>query len=219
MAKIRILLADDHRLMLEAVRRVLDQEADLEVVGEIDTGTRVVPAVGNLRPDVVLLDLRMPELDGLTCLTRLRSLYPETRVVVLSTYADDAHIDAARTGGARGYIVKTADPLRLPALLRAAVAEEEEGFFLVDGTPDIPEQIGHPVLSSREQTVLEALARGLSNKEIAAEIWVTEQTVKFHLRNLYRKIEVSSRTEATLYAIDHGLLGPRPDPTDILAGG
>jgi DNA-binding NarL/FixJ family response regulator len=217
MTKIRILLADDHRLMLEALRRVLDHEGDLEVVAEIDAGSRVVPAVGNLRPHVVLLDIRMPELDGLTCLARLRSLYPETRVVVLSTYADDARIDAARAGGARGYIVKTADPLRLPELLRAAAADEE-GFFVVGGTPEIPEAPGEPALSSREQTVLEALARGLSNKQIAAELWVTEQTVKFHLRNLYRKIGVASRTEAARYAIGHGLLGSRPDRTDTLAG-
>jgi DNA-binding NarL/FixJ family response regulator len=216
MANLRILLADDHRLMLEALRRVLEHEPDLEVVAEIDGGSRVVPAVGSLRPDVVLLDIRMPELDGLTCLGRLRSLYPETRVVVLSTYADDTRIEAARAGGARGYVVKTADPMRLPELLRAAAADEE-GFFVVDGTPDIPEPSDGPALSSREQTVLEALARGLSNKEIAAELWVTEQTVKFHLRNLYRKIGVSSRAEAARYAIGHGLLGPRPDATDLLA--
>jgi DNA-binding NarL/FixJ family response regulator len=217
MAKLRILLADDHRLMLAALRRVLEHEPDLEVVAEIDGGSRVVPAVGSLRPDIVLLDIRMPELDGLTCLARLRSLYPATRVVVFSTYADDARIEEARAGGARGYIVKTADPMRLPELLRAAAADEE-GFFVVDGTPEIPEPPGGPALSSREQTVLEALARGLSNKEIAAELWVTEQTVKFHLRNLYRKIGVASRAEAARYAIGHGLLGARPDATDILAG-
>ena len=115
---LRVLIADDHRLMLAAVRRALSRAEGVEVVGEVDEATKIVPTVGQLLPDVVLLDIRMPQLDGLTCLERLRQRYPDVAVVILSTFAGDDHVDAARERGASGYIVKTVDPLPAPARRR-----------------------------------------------------------------------------------------------------
>lgn len=198
-------MADDHRLMLAAVRRALAEAEDFEIVGEISVGSRVLPAVRETNPDVVLLDMRMPELDGLTCLARLRKDDPTIAVVILSSYSDEPHIEAAREAGALGYIVKTIEPVDLPAVLRAALSGEP---FAVWGE-EVPQGDGSNGaldLSERERVVLEAVARGLSNQEIGRELWISEQTVKFHLRNLYRKLGVSSRTEAARYAYRSGLL-------------
>jgi DNA-binding NarL/FixJ family response regulator len=201
----RVLVADDHRLMLAAVRRALAEADDFEIVQEISVGSRIVPAVRETNPDLVLLDMRMPELDGLTCLTRLRRHDPTIAVVILSSYSDEAHIEAAREAGALAYIVKTIEPVDLPAVLRDALSGRP---FAVWGE-EVPQSARSTEtidLSERETVVLEAVARGLSNREIARELWISEQTVKFHLRNLYRKLGVSSRTEAARYAYRSGLV-------------
>jgi DNA-binding NarL/FixJ family response regulator len=206
MTPLRVLVADDHPLMLAAVRRALDATEDFEIVGEVSVGSHVVPAVNELRPDVVLLDVRMPELDGISCLQRLRRQSPELAVVILSSYGDEQQIDAARAAGARGYVVKTVEPVDLPAVMRSAL---EGSSFTVWGVAP-PEHRMPPadtLLSERESAVLEAVARGLSNREIGRELWISEQTVKFHLRNVYRKLSVTSRTEAARYAYRTGLAG------------
>jgi DNA-binding NarL/FixJ family response regulator len=190
--------------MLAAVRRAMADAQDFEIVGEVSVGSRVLPAVREMKPDVVLLDLRMPELDGLTCLGRLRKHDATIAVVILSSYSDEAQIEAAREAGALGYIVKTIEPVDLPAVLRSALAGHP---FAVWGE-EVRQAVtstGAVALSERETAVLEAVARGLSNKEIGRELWISEQTVKFHLRNLYRKLGVSSRTEAARYAYDSGV--------------
>jgi DNA-binding NarL/FixJ family response regulator len=193
--------------MLAAVRRALAQAEDFEVVGEVSVGSQVLPAVRETRPDVVLLDLRMPELDGLACLTRLRKHDPAIAVVILSSYSDEGQIEAARAAGACGYIVKTVEPVDLAKVLRSALSGES---FAVWGAADVvhgaASTAGATVLSEREAAVLEALARGLSNREIGRQLWISEQTVKFHLRNLYRKLGVSSRTEAARSAYRTGLV-------------
>jgi DNA-binding NarL/FixJ family response regulator len=201
----RVLVADDHRLMLAAVRRALAEADDFEIVGEISVGSRVLPAVRETNPHLVLLDMRMPELDGLTCLTRLRNHDPAIAVVILSSYSDEAHIDAARHAGALAYIVKTIEPVDLPAVLRSALAGRPFAVWgeAIPQSIDSTQELG---LSERETVVLEAVARGLSNREIGRELWISEQTVKFHLRNLYRKLGVSSRTEAARYAYRAGLV-------------
>jgi DNA-binding NarL/FixJ family response regulator len=194
----RVLVADDHRLMLAAVRRALAEAEDFEIVGEISVGSRVLPVVRETNPHVVLLDMRMPELDGLTCLTRLRRHDPTIAVVILSSYSDESHIEAAREAGALAYIVKTIEPVDLPAVLRSALSGAP--FAVWGEAPQSVDSSGTIALSERETVVLEAVARGLSNRDISRELWISEQTVKFHLRNLYRKLGVSSRTEAARYA-------------------
>ena len=118
----RVLVADDHRLMLAAVRRALADAEDFEIVGEVSVGSHVVPAVRETKPNVVLLDMRMPELDGLGCLKRLRKHDPTIAVVILSSYSDEAQIEAARKAGALGYVVKTVEPVDLPEVLRSALS-------------------------------------------------------------------------------------------------
>jgi len=191
--------------MLAAVRRALADAHDFEIVHEVSVGSHVVPAVRETSPDVVLLDLRMPELDGLACLERLQKVAPDVAVVILSSYSDPEQIEAARGGGARGYVVKTVEPVDLASVLRTALSGTS---FQVWGAH--VEQAGAHAddekvsLSERETAVLHAVARGLSNREIGRQLWISEQTVKFHLRNVYRKLGISSRTEAARYAYRTG---------------
>jgi DNA-binding NarL/FixJ family response regulator len=201
--------------MLAGIRRALDASDEMEVVGAVSVGSQVLPAIRETTPDVVLLDVRMPELDGLTCLDRIRKHYPDVTVVMLSAAAEAELVEEARRRGAAGYAVKAISPVDLPGIVKDALAGEE---FVVRGLPDGSEGAEGPEgLSSRELAVLRALARGLSNKEIGRELWVTEQTVKFHLRNIYRKLELANRTEAARYAHRHGLVESPPpaDPSSI----
>ena len=190
--------------MLAAVRRALDGADDFEIVGEVSVGSRVVPAVRETKPDVVLLDMRMPEVDGLTCLARLRKHHPTIAVVILSSYSDEAQIEAAREAGARGYIVKTVEPVDLAAVLRSALSDQPFALWGAEVLHDAAPTTGTAALSERETVILESVARGLPNKEIGRELWISEQTVKFHLRNIYRKLGVSSRTEAARYVHNTG---------------
>jgi DNA-binding NarL/FixJ family response regulator len=201
----RIVLADDHALMLAGVRRALERESGFEVVGEARSGSEVLPLLARTQPDVVVLDVRMPGMDGLTCLDQIRKRHPHVKVVVLSVYSDPEHIQIALRRGACGYIVKSIDPLDLPSALRQAY---EGTVYHALGLPDTDESsvARSAGLTEREIAILGAVARGLSNQAIGKELWVTEQTVKFHLTNIYRKLDVANRTEAARYAYQHGLV-------------
>ena len=202
--KLRILIADDHQLMLDGIRRALEPCEDFEIVGEAHSGSEVLPVIGRTDPDVVLLDMRMPGMDGLTCLERIRERYPRIKVVVLSVFREPEHIEAALKRGASGYIVKSVNPLDLPAALRQAF-EGTVYHALGVSAEDQPARARGTGLTDRELGILKAVARGLSNQAIGKELWVTEQTVKFHLTNIYRKLGVANRTEAARYAFEHDL--------------
>lgn len=199
---LKVLLADDHRLTLAGVRRVLEESGDIVVVGEAYSGVDVLPLVRSTGPDLVVLDLQMPKLDGLGCLDLIRRHHPQLKVVIFSATTAPAEISTALRNGACAYILKSVNPLDLPAVIRQAA----------EGTVYYPPPIATPVakdtadLTERELTILAAVMRGLSNKAISQEFWVTEQTVKFHLSNVYRKLGVSNRTAAALFAHDHGLI-------------
>jgi DNA-binding NarL/FixJ family response regulator len=202
---LRVLVADDHRLLVEGTKQALEKSGGFEVVGEATNGAQVLPLVRRLRPDLVMLDLRMPQMDGLTCLTKIRKDFPEVKVVMLSVSQDPDVIQAALERGASAFIVKTVDPDDLAAALRQAMSGNV--FTTVGVTEDAGERAAKETgLTEREVVILRAVARGLSNEAIAKELWVAEQTVKFHLTNIYRKLEVSNRTEAARYAFEHGLL-------------
>jgi DNA-binding NarL/FixJ family response regulator len=200
----KVLIADDHRLMLEGIRRALEPAEDIEVVGEACSGSQVLPMVHRLHPDVVLLDMRMPEMDGMTCLDQLRKDCPKVKVIVLSVFSDPERIQAAFAHGATGYIVKSVNPVDLPSAIRQAV---DGTVFHALGLPEVDDRsVGKAAgLTERELSILKAVARGLSNAAIGKELWVTEQTVKFHLTNIYRKLDLANRTEAARYAYQHGL--------------
>jgi DNA-binding NarL/FixJ family response regulator len=204
-SKLRVLLADDHPLMIAAVRSALESEKDFEIVGEATSGSQVMPLVASARPDVVLIDLRLPEVDGLTCLERIREKHPTVKVVFFSAVDEHAEIAAVLARGACAYLVKSIEPTDLAAVVRQAVSGS---FFCPGGLDTLAAPVDHDDkagLSDRETEILCGVSRGLSNRAIAKELWLSDQTVKFHLHNIYRKLEVANRTEAAKYAFDHGL--------------
>jgi DNA-binding NarL/FixJ family response regulator len=200
----RVLIADDHKLIVEGIKQALQATPGFEVVGECSSGSQVLPMVGRTNPDIVLLDLRMPGADGLTCLAQIRKRHPEVKVVVLSVSTDENVIETVLKRGASAYIVKSINPIDLPSALRQAM---EETVYTAIGLPEAGESAARAAgLTEREASILSALARGLSNEAIGKELWVAEQTVKFHLTNIYRKLGVSNRTEAARLAYQNGLV-------------
>ena len=205
MRSLKVLIADDHRLILEAIRLVLDEADDIEVVAEASIGSQVLPLVGRTNPDVVLLDIGMPEMDGLTCIDLLRKRHPNVTIVILSGHVDSETIRSALARGATSFVSKSVDPRDLPSALR--LAAEGAVYQAVEGTEVTHDEEARKAgLTPSEQRVLEALSRGLSNKEIAQELWLTPQTVKFHLTNIYRRLGVANRTEAVRHAYQHRLV-------------
>jgi NarL family two-component system response regulator LiaR len=208
----RVLIADDHPLILAGIKRALEEADGFDVVAEASTGSQVLPLVSQTDPDLALLDLRMPEMDGLTCLDRIRKQHPKVKVVILSVSTDPEVVQTVLNHGAAAYVVKSVNPIDLSSALRQAL---EGTVFSAIGLPEKTAQedaVKAAGLTERETTILRALARGLSNEAIGKELWVAEQTVKFHLTNIYRKLDVKNRTEAARYAYEHGLIdSPQSD--------
>jgi len=203
--------------MLHGVRDALLKAGDIDVVGLARSGKEVVPLVEALRPDLVLLDHRMPGVDGVTCLRKIKQRWPEIQVVMLSASEDPKHITEALDAGASAYIGKRINPDDLASALRQVVA----GVVYqrsADGAQAAPVAPGVG-LTLREQAILESMAEGLSTKVISAELCISEKTVKFHLTNVYRKLGVHNRTGAMRYAYQHGLIStvPELDPPDALS--
>ena len=192
MGQIRVVVVDDHQLMLDAIRLTLEQSEDIELVGEALTGSEALPLIGRTHPDLVLLDIRMPQMDGLTCLGKIRERHPKIKVVILSGIDEPEQIQTALKHGASAFVVKHVDPRDLASALRQAMAGT---VFQMLGSGESSEENAAKAagVTESEMRVLTALARGLSNKQIATELFITEQTVKFHLTNIYRKLHV--RTE------------------------
>ena len=197
----KILIADDNRLMLEGFRRALEPVDDIDVVGTTHMGSQVVPLIERRRPDVVALDLGLRDSAGQSCLDVVAAAHRDVKVVVLSTSCSMLDIRSALARGARAYLVKSVNDI--PSALRQA--HDETVFHAIGAQPEPDDVLRAAGLTAREVTMLKALARGLSNRAISQELWVTEQTVKFHLGNLYRKLGVSSRTAAASFAHTHGV--------------
>jgi DNA-binding NarL/FixJ family response regulator len=201
----RVLICDDHRLIAEGIRHSLEGQGDFEVVGDAQTGSQIMPMIRRTNPELVLLDLRMPGVDGLTALEQIKREHPAVKVVILSAAADQAVIQAALAKGASAYVIKSVNPVDLASTLRQAM---EGSVFHAVGIPEggsasAANELG---LTSREVSILNALARGLSNQAIGKELYVAEQTVKFHLTNIYRKLNAANRTEAVRLAFQHGII-------------
>ncbi len=200
----RVLLADDHPLVLVGIRRVLEESEGFEVVGEAQSSSEALQLVRRTDPDLVLLDLRIPAAGGLDCLDWIRAHHPRVRVVMLSVSTAQDVIEEALVRGASGYIAKSIDPADLPHALRV-LAEAEAPHAVPFAIGDDADGLASFGLTERELTTLSAAARGLPNRAIAKELWVSEKTVKFHLTHVYRKLGVSNRTEAARWAYEHGL--------------
>jgi DNA-binding NarL/FixJ family response regulator len=206
--RVRVLVTDDHPLMLKGIREALAAERGIEIVGEASSGAQVLPLVARTSPDLVLLDLRLPELDGVAVLELMRETYPDVRVAMLSVVEDPTEISRCLERGACAYIFKSIDWADLGAAVRQVAA----GAFVCLGalamqTAAVPARNGNGAgLSGREVEILQGVAKGMSNRAIAQELWLSDQTVKFHLHNVYRKLGVANRTEAARYAFDHDLV-------------
>jgi DNA-binding NarL/FixJ family response regulator len=199
----KILIAHADGLVLGGVRQALTADGGFDVVGEVHHSDAVLPQVGALGPGVVLLDIDIPGAGGLAILSELRARYSEVKVVMSSMSADRTLIEAALAGGACGYIVEKITVGDLPSAIRQAGNSTARVPSLA--APAHLNGNGPGPLTSREADVLEAVARGLPNKAIAAELRVTVQTVKFHLTSIYRKLRVTNRTEAARWALRNGI--------------
>ena len=204
---IRLLIADDHPVVRDGLRAMLATQPDMELVGEAATGTQAVAQARALRPDVVLMDLQMPELDGPDAIATLREQAPEVRVLVLTTYGTDADITRAVDAGATGYLLKDAPREQLFGAIRAAARGESVLSPLVAtrvlGRMRAPAE---EALSPRELEILQAVARGLSNKDIGRQLYVSEATVKTHLLRVFSKLGVDDRTAAVTVALERGII-------------
>ena len=207
MRLIRLLIADDHPVVRDGLRAMLATQPDMELVGEAATGTQAVAQARALRPDVVLMDLQMPELDGPDAIATLREQAPEVRVLVLTTYGTDADITRAVDAGATGYLLKDAPREQLFGAIRAAARGESVLSPLVAtrvlGRMRAPAE---EALSPRELEILQAVARGLSNKDIGRQLYVSEATVKTHLLRIFSKLRVDDRTAAVTVALERGII-------------
>jgi DNA-binding NarL/FixJ family response regulator len=196
--RIRVAIADDHAVVRQGLRTFLEVQPDVEVVGEAVDGAEAVRQVTDLDPDVLLLDLQMPGVDGLTALRQIVESGARTRILVLTSFTDDSHARAAVAAGAAGYLYKDVEPTALAQAIRAVHA----GQVLLH--PEVAAALSRPAvqdaLTPRERDVLAALARGMSNREIARELGVAEKTVKTHVSSILAKLHVADRTQAALLA-------------------
>jgi NarL family two-component system response regulator LiaR len=209
---IRVLIADDHAVVRQGLRTFLELQEEVEVVGDVSDGAAAVAAVGERRPDVVLMDLVMPGMDGVEAIRRISAEHPPTRVIALTSFLDDDKVFPAVRAGAAGYLLKDVGPQELvrairtvyggEALLHPAVAARLMEEFAAPGRRPLPVDD----LTPRERDVLRELARGRSNKRIALELRISEATVKIHVSNVLRKLGVADRTQAALHAVQAGLV-------------
>lgn len=207
---IRILVADDHSVVREGLRTFLGLDSELEIVGEATNGDEAVQLARQLKPDVVLMDLKMPKLDGVTATGIIRGELPDTEVVALTSVLDDASVFGALKAGAIGYLLKDAEAEELRRAIKAAA--EGQVHLSPQAAARLVREVRAPenpeTLSERETSVLRLLAQGHSNKELAQALGISEKTVKTHVTSILNKLHASSRTQAALYAVRSGLVPP-----------
>lgn len=211
---IRILLADDHKVVRQGLRMFLGMDEDIEIVGEAADGQEAIDQARALNPDVILMDLLMPEVSGIQAIAEIRKRMPEVEVIALTSVLEDRAVYDAMRAGAIGYLLKDTEPEELSAAIRAAAAGQVQLSPRVAARlmqevrpPDNPE-----TLTDREMEVLRLLAQGLSNRAIGESLVIGEKTVKTHVSSILAKLGVPSRTQAALYAIRQGMApGPATD--------
>lgn len=212
MGRIKVLIADDHAVVREGTRQILEQESDLEVVAEAGDGEEAIRLAGTTKPDVAIIDIAMPKVDGIEATRRIKELYPSIAVLVLSAYDDDQFVFSLLEGGAAGYLLKSArgqeiiDAVRAinagESVLHPSIARKVLSRFTPSGKIQEPKPL--EIITEREMEVLRLASRGLSNQDIADELCLSIRTVQAHLGHIFNKLQVSSRTEAVVRALKEG---------------
>ena len=210
-SRVRLLIADDHPVVRSGLKGMLESQPDFEVVGEAENGVEALSLAERLSPDVVLMDLRMPEMDGVTATKRIKATRPETNVLVLTTYESDADIFRAVEAGATGYMLKDTPREGLYNAVRAAA--EGKPLLASAVAARLMDRVRRPneeTLSGREIEILELVAAGTSNKGIAKQLWISETTVKTHMLHIFEKLGVADRTAAVTVALRRRILRLEP---------
>jgi DNA-binding NarL/FixJ family response regulator len=201
---IRILTVDDHQLLREGIAAVLESQEDMTLVAQASNGREAVDSFRRLRPDVTLMDLRMPDMSGIEAITAIRAEFPDARIIVLTTYAGDAQAAAALKAGAAGYMLKNLVRKELIETIRAVHSGKRR--IPPEIATEIAEHVADDALTGREIEVLRRVAAGKSNKLIAAELDISEGTVKTHMKSILPKLDASDRTHAVMIALKRGIL-------------
>ncbi len=202
---IKVLIADDHPLIVAGLRRTLENLDHLEVVGEARSGPELLAQIERHGPDLVLMDLNMPGVTGVQMIERIRVGWPEVKTVVLSACDDRPTIDSALRAGASAYVLKSGHTVDIASILSHAASRAAGS----DGSADAPQRNASdpepalPTLSDRERAILSAIASGMTDSAIGDDLWISEQTIELHLRNIYRKLGVADRAGAVGYALEH----------------
>lgn len=211
---IRVLIADDHHVVRRGLMFFLKTQKDMDIIGEATNGREAIELTASLNPDVILMDLVMPEMDGIQATKRIKEKFPDIQILMLTSFSDRDHVIPALKAGAAGYQLKDIEPDDLAEAIRKLMRGEHTihpeattQLERVNETAEISPHEEHP-LTPREQDVLSELTKGKSNREIASSLFVTEKTVKTHISNIFAKLHVQDRTQAALYAVKHGLTEP-----------
>ena len=215
--EIRLVLADDHAVVRSGTRELLEQQPDLKIIGEASDGSEAVRLAGELQPDVMVMDVRMPAMSGVEATRQIKASYPKVKVLVLTAHDDDEYVFALLQAGANGYLLKTAEieelvrAIRTVAAGKSALAPEVTGKVVAQFTSgkSLPEvltetQENYDGLTDRELDILRLVGQGLSNKQIGKKLFISDRTVQAHLSNIFSKLNVSSRTEAVMHAVRKG---------------
>lgn len=204
--QLKVLIADDHPLIIAGIRRTIEHLDDIQVVGEAHTGPELMQLVDRRRPDIVLMDLRMPGVSGMEAIEAIRERFPDTKPIVLSACDDRPTIDAALRAGASAYVLKSAQMVDIASVMRQAASG---AVFHAPAAPaqsqTASDSASLPRLTERERSILAAVASGLTTAAISRDLWISEHTIKFHLTNIYRKLGVANRAGAVRWALENGI--------------
>jgi len=201
---IRVLTVDDHPLLREGIAVLIDTQSDLQLIGEASNGREALEQFRNHRPDITLMDLQMPEVSGIDAISAIRGEFPDARIIVLTTHAGDFLVSRALKAGARAYLLKGSLRNELLETIRAVHAGQKRVSSEV--AAEIAEHSTDDALTPREVDVLRLVAKGNANKEIAAQLSLTEETVKSHIRNILAKLEANDRTHAVAIGVKRGII-------------